>query len=194
MALDRILQITRSKSGWLASSKDGAPSKLLSRCVIMRCLATCRCTAHPKNLDAPGAQRRTQAVTDYALSVWKPVVLWTDYGIRADVIVSNIMSYIIVHLTLFDSLSPMGFLAPTSMTFSHRTYFTKSSKARLRTIWSCGLTNIYTRSTEKHEPTQLLRISIIGAFPFRSSIFLFNVNVNFKDFRCAPLPRTTPLP
>jgi hypothetical protein len=48
-----------------------------------------RCTARPESLDAPGARRRTQAITDFLISVWDPDILWNDFGVRADVLVSS---------------------------------------------------------------------------------------------------------
>jgi hypothetical protein len=47
----------------------------------------CRYDAHPKNLDAAGA-RQTHAKTDFLISSWDPGTLWTDFGIRADIVVS----------------------------------------------------------------------------------------------------------
>ncbi|KAH9978484.1 hypothetical protein BJV77DRAFT_1062733 [Russula vinacea] len=39
-----------------------------------------KCKAHPENLDAPGADRRTEAITNYIINAWDPVILWTDFG------------------------------------------------------------------------------------------------------------------
>ncbi|KAH9986224.1 hypothetical protein BJV77DRAFT_1061839 [Russula vinacea] len=44
-----------------------------------------KCGAHPENLDAPGAQHRTQALTAFQVNLYDPGVLWTDFGLRADV-------------------------------------------------------------------------------------------------------------
>jgi hypothetical protein len=60
-------------------------------------LIVCRCDAHPKNLDAPGARRRTHAKTDFLISSWDPSTLWTDFGVRADIVVS-LMYYVSVCL------------------------------------------------------------------------------------------------
>ncbi|KAH9988442.1 hypothetical protein BJV74DRAFT_885330 [Russula compacta] len=45
-----------------------------------------KCTARPENLDAPGARWRTQTTTDFLISTWDPGILWTDFGVRADIL------------------------------------------------------------------------------------------------------------
>ncbi|KAI0004338.1 hypothetical protein BJV74DRAFT_876020 [Russula compacta] len=45
-----------------------------------------KCTARPENLDAPGARRRTQTTTDFLISTWDPGILWTDFGVRTDIL------------------------------------------------------------------------------------------------------------
>ena len=50
----------------------------------------CRCDARPDNLDAPGARRRTHETTDFLLSAWDPGILWTDFGVRADLVVRSL--------------------------------------------------------------------------------------------------------
>lgn len=50
-----------------------------------------RCDAHPTRLDdngTTGGLRRTQEKTDYFISVFDPGILWDDFGIRSDVVVS----------------------------------------------------------------------------------------------------------
>ena len=59
-------------------------------------LIVCRCDAHPKNLDAAGARRRTRTKTDFLISSWDPGTLWTDFGIRADIMV-NLVYYVLVY-------------------------------------------------------------------------------------------------
>ena len=46
-----------------------------------------RCNAHPENLDAPGARQRTHEMTDFLIRTWDASILWTDFGIRADIVV-----------------------------------------------------------------------------------------------------------
>jgi len=48
----------------------------------------CRCDAKPENLDAGGACLRSQTKTDFLINNWNLGVLWTDFGIRADIVVS----------------------------------------------------------------------------------------------------------
>ncbi|KAH9954257.1 hypothetical protein BJV74DRAFT_880185 [Russula compacta] len=45
-----------------------------------------KCTARPENLNAPGARRRTQTTTDFLISTWDPGILWTDFGVCADIL------------------------------------------------------------------------------------------------------------
>lgn len=49
---------------------------------------TCRCDANPENLDAGGARLRSQRKTEFLISNWDPGTLWTDFGVRADIVVS----------------------------------------------------------------------------------------------------------
>jgi hypothetical protein len=46
-----------------------------------------RCDADPKDLDAGGAHKRSHKKTDRLLNTWGSRSLWTDFGIRADVVV-----------------------------------------------------------------------------------------------------------
>ena len=48
----------------------------------------CRCDAKPDNLDAGGARLRSQIKTEFLINNWEPGVLWTDFGVRADIVVS----------------------------------------------------------------------------------------------------------
>jgi len=47
-----------------------------------------RCDAKPDNLDAGGARLRSQIKTELLINSWDPGILWTDFGVRADIIVS----------------------------------------------------------------------------------------------------------
>lgn len=47
-----------------------------------------RCDAKPDNLDDPGAHRRYHEKTDFLIKNFDPGILWDDFGIRADVVVS----------------------------------------------------------------------------------------------------------
>ncbi|KAH9994306.1 hypothetical protein BJV74DRAFT_877659 [Russula compacta] len=45
-----------------------------------------KCDAPPNDLDREGARRRTQVKTDFLISAWDPGTLWTDFGVRADIV------------------------------------------------------------------------------------------------------------
>ncbi|KIM80298.1 hypothetical protein PILCRDRAFT_9821 [Piloderma croceum F 1598] len=62
-----------------------------------------KCDAHPKNLDAAGARRRTRAKTDFLISSWDPGTLWTDFGIRADIVP---FTHCFPRADIYDLLSP----------------------------------------------------------------------------------------
>jgi hypothetical protein len=46
-----------------------------------------RCDAVPEDLDAPGSRRRRYEITDYLINNFNIGLIWTDYGVRADVVV-----------------------------------------------------------------------------------------------------------
>jgi hypothetical protein len=48
-----------------------------------------RCTASPKDLDGDRAQLRTHEKTDFLIEIFDPGILWEEYGIRTDVVVSG---------------------------------------------------------------------------------------------------------
>ena len=48
----------------------------------------CRCDANPDNLDAGGAISRSHIKTEVLIDNWDPNALWTDFGIRTDIVVS----------------------------------------------------------------------------------------------------------
>ncbi|KAH9997156.1 hypothetical protein BJV74DRAFT_877357 [Russula compacta] len=45
-----------------------------------------KCDAPPDHLDRPNSHRRTHGKTDFLISAWDPGTLWSDFGIRADVV------------------------------------------------------------------------------------------------------------
>ncbi|KAF8490678.1 hypothetical protein F5888DRAFT_1807962 [Russula emetica] len=45
-----------------------------------------KCDAKPDNLDAGGARLRSQIKTELLINSWDPGILWTDFGVRADII------------------------------------------------------------------------------------------------------------
>ena len=46
-----------------------------------------RCDAPPNNLNHEGAHWRTQVKANFLISAWDPGTLWTDFGVRADIVV-----------------------------------------------------------------------------------------------------------
>ena len=52
-------------------------------------LTLSRCDAEPDHLDDGGARRRTHEKTDFLIDVFDPGILWSDFGVRDDVVVSR---------------------------------------------------------------------------------------------------------
>jgi hypothetical protein len=46
-----------------------------------------RCDARPDDLDAGNARLRNHEKTDFLIGTWDPGILWTDFGVRADIVV-----------------------------------------------------------------------------------------------------------
>lgn len=44
--------------------------------------------AKPENLDVPDARRHTHEKTDFLIECFDPGIIWSDYGVRSDVVVS----------------------------------------------------------------------------------------------------------
>ena len=51
-----------------------------------------RCDAKPDNLDAKGARLRSQIKTKFLINSWDSGILWTDFGVRADIVVSVLVN------------------------------------------------------------------------------------------------------
>ncbi|KAL1663475.1 hypothetical protein GGF50DRAFT_115990 [Schizophyllum commune] len=45
-----------------------------------------KCDASPDDLDGEGARRRTHEKTDFLISTFDPGILWSDFGVRVDVV------------------------------------------------------------------------------------------------------------
>ncbi|KAI5886109.1 uncharacterized protein SCHCODRAFT_02673152 [Schizophyllum commune H4-8] len=45
-----------------------------------------KCDAEPDDLDSENARRRTHEKTDFLISVFDPGILWSDFGVRVDVV------------------------------------------------------------------------------------------------------------
>lgn len=49
-----------------------------------------RCDAKPSDLDADDARLRTRGKDEFLISTFDPGILWTDFGIRADIVVCHL--------------------------------------------------------------------------------------------------------
>ncbi|KAL1718599.1 hypothetical protein EV715DRAFT_291211 [Schizophyllum commune] len=45
-----------------------------------------KCDAQPDDLDSENARRRTHEKTDFLISIFDPGILWSDFGVRVDVV------------------------------------------------------------------------------------------------------------
>ncbi|KAJ7771418.1 hypothetical protein DFH07DRAFT_866418 [Mycena maculata] len=68
-----------------------------------------KCEAHPDHLDAEGSRLRTKTKTDALIMCFDPGIIWDDYGIRSDIVVSAM-------ILLFPSC--MAFRVLTSTSYS----------------------------------------------------------------------------
>lgn len=93
-----------------------------------------RCDAHHSSLDAPGAHRRCHEKTDFLLSNFDPGILWDEYGIRDDVVVSQ-ANYLLMNVTqtMFAfSLIHIASHVQIYINCLHPTFFTGSSRESSR--------------------------------------------------------------
>ena len=89
MALGHISQIIQNRSGWQVLCRGGVQSTSWIY-FKSRSHNFSRCNAPPDNLDRPNSRRRTHEKTDLYVSAWDSGTLWTDFGIRADIVVSSL--------------------------------------------------------------------------------------------------------
>ncbi len=61
---------------------------------ILLSLCSSRCDSMPTNLDQPGSHWRTHEKTDFLLWNFDPGILWDDFGIRSDIVVSFLSRYL----------------------------------------------------------------------------------------------------
>lgn len=138
-----------------------------------------RCTAHKNDLDAGGG-RRSRDHTELLVSELELGVLWEEYGLVGDIVVSLfiVLQFHVVNSGshLIDSLSQMTFPVPTFIALFPRISFINSSRAPSRTIWSLGLRNICYRSMVVHIQIKYLMISTAG-MPFFCSMLLHNDDI-----------------
>jgi len=87
------LLIIRSRFGWLPLCRGGVLSKFYIRFekfdLQKHSNKFDRCNAPPNDLDRPNSRRRTHEKTDFLISAWDPGTLWSDFGIRADIVVRH---------------------------------------------------------------------------------------------------------
>jgi len=61
-----------------------------------------RCDARPDNLDDTNAHLRTHEKTDLLLELFDEGIIWDEYGLRSDVVVS-LLSFLCDEITYFFS-------------------------------------------------------------------------------------------
>lgn len=130
MDLVLISQITQSRYGWL---------RLFKGYDILRC------DANPKNLDADGANPRWQGKTNFLINTWDPGILWSDFGVRSDVLVHFLFCF---HHSLSSHSSTRSHSLTTSpgliyTNYYPLTYYIKSSKGLLKITSLNGSTNTW---------------------------------------------------
>lgn len=104
-----------------------------------------RCDANPKNLDADGANPRWQGKTNFLINTWDPGILWSDFGVRLDVLVHFLFCF---HHSLSSHSSTRSHSLTTSpgliyMNYYPLTYYIKSSKGLLKITSLNGSTNTW---------------------------------------------------
>ncbi|KAJ6468111.1 hypothetical protein C8R47DRAFT_1302846 [Mycena vitilis] len=72
-----------------------------------------KCDAKPHHLDTAGARRRNHEKTDFLITCFDPGILWSDFGIRADVVVSEAILCLLriadrIRVAVYSWLSPRG--------------------------------------------------------------------------------------
>jgi hypothetical protein len=90
MDWDHILQITKNRYGSLLLCRAGARSRFFIIFTDQLFTYLCRCDANPDNLDAGGARMRSQLKTEFLVNNWDPDILWSDFGVRVDMVVSRL--------------------------------------------------------------------------------------------------------
>jgi hypothetical protein len=86
-------------------------------------------------LDDASAHLRTHEKADFLLETFEAGIVWDEYGIRSDVVVSGFFlnPFGCLDHVLFSHL-PMIFHEPTFMSLSHLIYSINSSKESSKTI------------------------------------------------------------
>ena len=77
---------------WLSGIVSNWCPKYVALKLTVSCLPTVfltRCNARPKDLDKPGSHHRTHEKTDFLIQNFDPGLLWDEFGIHSDIVVSN---------------------------------------------------------------------------------------------------------
>jgi Plavaka transposase len=77
---------------WLSGIVQGWCPKYVTLILLVFSLrnhSASRCLAKPNFLDDTSARRRTHKKTDFLINSFNPGILWDDFGIRSDVVVSQ---------------------------------------------------------------------------------------------------------
>jgi hypothetical protein len=132
--------------------------------VSLYCVVSCRlklnqsifrCTAPADDLDSTEAGRRSHVHTDALLNTYSLKILWEDYGIVGNVVVSAIPLVCGLYLiTNSYSLSRPDFPGLIFMSSYALISSTRSSKALSRTISSLGWASTLSRSMAPLAPLQ----------------------------------------
>ena len=96
--LGPTLQTIRNRYGLPRSSRTGVQRRQFF-CYLSCCTDTrlyTRCDAKPGNLDNDKAHLRTYEKTDFLLEAFDPGIVWDQYGLRSDVVVSHFSIYVIL--------------------------------------------------------------------------------------------------
>jgi hypothetical protein len=139
MVWGRILLTILSKFGSQVLSRVGVPSEFSSDNLSCKAEMNIRCDANRKDLDAPGARPRSHAKTDHFIKVFDPGTLWSEYGIRYDVVVSSSQTNIAssgAHCS--DSRSRMDSQGQISTNYFAPIFSTSLSRAHSRITMSLG--------------------------------------------------------
>ena len=122
---------------WLVSKVGPFPTRYHCSCTNLHIY---RCDAMPEKLDGPGSHHRSHEKTDFLIKKFDPSILWDEFGIKSDIVVCMLSCLsCFIHLILVCTSHLLtDFHTPISMSSSHLTFCTNSSKVHSRIIWWCG--------------------------------------------------------
>jgi len=135
MGLAHILQTIPNRPYWPASCKAGMLSMSTYHKMWDILLTNIfRCTAPATDLDSHWHVHHSQAHTELLVETFELSVLWDEYGLIGDVVVSILPFMSFLELNVIFSHSPVFSHALTFMSFFHLTSYTSWSKVASRTI------------------------------------------------------------